>query len=138
MKRIILILPLLAVVGFLNGQIANNWTFGYRCGLNFATTPPTFFLDSIRYKECLGRNENSSIGSNSISDCNGNLLFYTNGLVVWNKNHHLMPNYCLNDSFQTFWDVLRRTKILKLINNDSLYYIFYATERWGLRYHKQP
>jgi gliding motility-associated-like protein len=45
-----------------------------------------------------------------------------------------MPNYCLNDSFQTFWDVLRRTKILKLINNDSLYYIFYATERWGLRY----
>lgn len=28
----------------------------------------------------------------SISDSAGNLLFYTNGEKVWNKNHEVMPN----------------------------------------------
>ena len=118
-------LPLLAVVAFLNGQTANNWTFGYHLGLNFSTTPPTFFLDSIRNRDCLGGSEIASYASNSISDCEGNLLFYTNGNVVWNRNHHLMPNYCLNDSM-TIGGITLKTKILKVPKNDSLYYVFYA------------
>ena len=116
MRRCIFILPLLTVVGFLNAQIANNWTFGYHAGLNFATTPPSVFTDSINARKCNQLNEISAVASNSISDCNGTLLFYTNGLVVWNKNHQLMPNYCLNDSMNVLnWDELK-TKILKLLH----------------------
>ena len=99
-------LPLLAVVALLNGQIADNWTFGYHSGLNFASTPPSYFIDSINGQECSLDNpfgSESSFASNSISDCDGNLIFYTNGLLVWNKKHRLMPNYCLNDSFQAFY-----------------------------------
>lgn len=33
-----------------------------------------------------------SEGCSSISDCNGLLLFYTDGEKVWNKNHQLMAN----------------------------------------------
>ena len=31
-------------------------------------------------------------GSASISDNDGNLLFYTDGITVWNRNHEVMPN----------------------------------------------
>jgi gliding motility-associated-like protein len=34
----------------------------------------------------------TSEGSSSIADANGNLLFYTDGLTVWNRNHLVMTN----------------------------------------------
>lgn len=34
----------------------------------------------------------SKYGTATVSDSNGNLLFYTNGKTVWNKNHQVMQN----------------------------------------------
>lgn len=60
---------------------ANNWYFGYGAGLSFSDGKPVFQKGSINQWE----------GCASISDKKGRLLFYTNGQVVWNKNHKPMP-----------------------------------------------
>lgn len=62
---------------------AKNWVFGYGARIDFNSTPPTVLTAPpivIDY------------GSASISDSSGNLLFYTDGEFVWNKNNTRMPN----------------------------------------------
>ncbi|GGD92187.1 T9SS type A sorting domain-containing protein [Planktosalinus lacus] len=59
------------------------WYFGANAGLDFNTTPPTALLDGQL---------NTLEGAASISDENGELLFYTDGLGIYTKNHTLMPN----------------------------------------------
>ena len=46
------------------------WYFGRNAGLDFNTNPPTPLLDGAM---------NTVEGCATISDINGNLLFYTNG-----------------------------------------------------------
>lgn len=61
---------------------ANIWYFG-NAGLNFNGGAPVALTNSAM---------NSWEPCASIADANGNLLFYTNGTTVWNKNHIIMPN----------------------------------------------
>lgn len=65
-----------------NGQ-ANNWYFGSYAGLTFNTTPPTALTNGAL---------TTGEGCAAMSDPNGNLLFYTDGIRVWNRNHVQMPN----------------------------------------------
>jgi gliding motility-associated-like protein len=66
-----------------NAQGENNiWAFGYHNGLDFNVTPPVFIQTHTEATE----------GSGSVSDANGNLLFYTNCDNVWDKNGNVMPN----------------------------------------------
>lgn len=60
----------------------NNWCFGKHRGVNFNVNPPIPFTDSMIALE----------GCSSVSDAEGNLLFYTSGGTVWNRNHEIMPN----------------------------------------------
>jgi len=61
----------------------NVWYFGYNAGLNFNTGTPTPLTDgALSIWE----------GCATICDENGNLLFYTDGRSIWNKNHLIMPN----------------------------------------------
>lgn len=71
------------------GKEANNWYFGNYAGVNFNTTPPTALTNGQ-----LGGPNNipQQEGVGSISDADGNLLFYTNGLSVWNAQHQVMEN----------------------------------------------
>jgi gliding motility-associated-like protein len=64
---------------------ANMWFFGVNAGLNFNTNPVTSILG-------LSLGHISTEGCATISDSNGNLLFYTNGVNVRNKNHQIMMN----------------------------------------------
>jgi len=64
-------------------QWASNWFFGNGAGLNFSATIPVVLTSG---------NVSNSDNTSTISDSNGNLLFYTNGQNVWNKNHLIMPN----------------------------------------------
>jgi gliding motility-associated-like protein len=60
-----------------------NWYFGSYAGITFANSPPTALLNgSISTLE----------GSSTFSDNQGNLLFYTDGMFVYNKLHQQMPN----------------------------------------------
>ncbi|HMI05918.1 MAG TPA: T9SS type A sorting domain-containing protein [Flavobacterium sp.] len=61
----------------------NNWYFGRNAGVNFATNPPTAITTSSMVQ---------LEGVASISSPNGSILFYTNGVNVWNKLDQVMPN----------------------------------------------
>jgi len=86
MKKIKLIWILCCIVSMIsNAQNTNNhWVIGIS-DVDFSTaTPIVNNLTSNNY------------GRASISDCNGNLLFYTDAGKVWNKNHQVMQNGEIN------------------------------------------
>ena len=62
----------------------NNWYFGNGAGISFNTTPSSMLSN--------GANMASFEGVASISCPNGNLLFYTDGYTIFNKNHVMMGN----------------------------------------------
>lgn len=62
---------------------ANVWYFGSYAGLDFNTSPPTPLINGSL---------STSEGCASICNKNGQLLFYSDGIRVWNKNHVVMPN----------------------------------------------
>ncbi|MGO8056139.1 hypothetical protein, partial [Rhizobium leguminosarum] len=55
------------------------------------------------------------------SDKNGNLLFYTNGIDVWNRNHEIMPNGTGLFGSQTS---TQSGIIVPQPGSDSIYYVF--------------
>jgi len=95
----------------------NNWCFGNNIGLNFSCAPIKQFKSSI----------NSSEGCSTISDSLGNLLFYTDGDSVWDKEHNLMPNgtglgaRCSGFSSQSS---TQSCLIVQKPGNTTIYYIF--------------
>lgn len=89
----------------------NNWFFGYNAGLNFSSGAPVATPGSLRGWE----------GCSAMSDRNGNLLFYTDGITVWNRNHQVMANGAnLNGDTLCTQSAL----ITGYPGNDSLFYIF--------------
>ncbi len=60
----------------------NIWAFGDHAGLDFTGTSPVPYATNLfpGYE-----------GSASICNSAGQLLFYTNGFWVWNRDHELMP-----------------------------------------------
>lgn len=60
-----------------------NWYFGDHAALNFNSGAPV----SLTGSAMLATN-----GCTTVSDSAGNLLFYSNGQVVWNRNHVQMQN----------------------------------------------
>ncbi len=79
---ILVSLSLFTLNGFSQGQ-ANNWYFGSNAGLTFNTNPPTALTNGAL---------NTSEGCATLSNAAGNLLFYTDGITVYNRNHLAMPN----------------------------------------------
>lgn len=61
----------------------NNWYFGTKAGITFSNNPPTALTNGQL---------STSEGCVSISNSSGNLLFYSDGISVWNKNHVVMTN----------------------------------------------
>jgi len=60
------------------------WYFGDSIGIDFnAGSPPAIASSSLFVH---------AIYPSSIADSNGNLLFYSNGRHIWNKNHGYMQN----------------------------------------------
>ena len=60
----------------------HNWYFGRNAGITFNTPPPSPIQSELYTAE----------GTAVISDPIGNLLFYTDGITVWDRNHDTMPN----------------------------------------------
>ncbi|MEA3496147.1 MAG: PKD domain-containing protein, partial [Bacteroidota bacterium] len=91
MKKLLIIFFLITVSLNSYAQLeAKNWYFGVCQGMKFESNSPTPIYDSKMYG---GR------GTSTISDKNGNLLFYSNGNTIWNKNHDTLKNgYGLNNS----------------------------------------
>ena len=84
MSRLLIIFCLLLPISVLNAQKeANIWYFGDGGGIDFNDC-------SLDLAE--PGNLPNSIASSSICDSLGNLLFYTDGDVIFDRNHDTMPN----------------------------------------------
>ena len=62
---------------------ANIWYFGVNAGLDFTSGSPVALTNG---------KINTSEGCSSICDNNGNLLFYTDGVTIYNASHTIMTN----------------------------------------------
>jgi gliding motility-associated-like protein len=101
----------------------NIWAFGYGAGLDFNSGVPV----------AINTNMNAREGTASISDASGQLLFYTEGFTVWDRNGNPMPNGTDLTPFATVilpsptGSTTQGSLIIPLPGNDSLYYIFSMT-----------
>ena len=133
-KGIILIVIANLITINLNAQNENNiWAIGYHNGLNFNTNPPTF-IESNVYTET---------GSASVSDENGNVMFYSDGHNVWDANGDVMPNgsdilgngsYSFNNGGKN-GGASQGVLIAQKTDNPNQYYLFVITSipdrTWG-------
>ena len=86
MKKILYrLLFIFLTIHSLNSQNeASNWYFGNNAGISFNPNGTVTSVDGgqiVTYEGCA-----------SISDQNGDLLFYTDGTTVYNRNHNIMSN----------------------------------------------
>lgn len=122
----------------------NVWAFGCRMGLDFNSGTPVSIPTKMFTDEG---------GCASVCDKNtGELLFYTDGEQVWNRNHMLMPNggsltglgFVYNPSPWWFFDTVltvtgsctQGALIVPVPQSKNLYYVFtnYTSDyrsRWG-------
>ena len=65
-------------------QEASVWYFGHNAGIKFNASGTVTALTDGQLA--------TSEGCATISDGTGNLLFYTDGVSVWDRNHQIMQN----------------------------------------------
>ncbi|MFA5298908.1 MAG: hypothetical protein WC389_11940, partial [Lutibacter sp.] len=111
MKNFITILLLFCTLNILAQGEANFWFFGKNAGLNFNGGTPTPISGSL----------NTIEGCASFSNSLGNLLFYTDGTMVWNKNHQIMPN---GTNLKGHSSSTQSAIIVPHPGNTNLFYIF--------------
>ncbi len=113
MKSVAVLFYFLGITLILNAQRqTDNWYFGERAGISFRTGNPIPLYD--------GAFENWE-GSAVISDSLGNLLFYTNGVTVWNAAHDTMQN---GDGLKGSYSSTQSALIVPKPLSSNLYYIF--------------
>jgi hypothetical protein len=107
------------------------WGFGYYAGLNFNSGSPISIQTSIH------ENSPALEGCASVSDSNGNLLFYCSADTIWNKNGQVMPNgYGLmqcsiqgHDTILKGWSTTQGALIAPVIDSPNQYYVFNLEQR---------
>ncbi|MCU0440136.1 MAG: OmpA family protein [Raineya sp.] len=110
MKRFFLFLLIWSSGTLYAQREASNWYFGNKAGIRFINGKPEALTDGIL---------NTTEGCATISDKNGNLLFYTDGKTVWNKNHQIMASGLEGHDSATQSGV-----IVPKPNSNNIFYIF--------------
>lgn len=90
----------------------NIWYFGQYAGVDFNSGTPTALTDGAMF---------STEGCASVCDSSGNLLFYTNGMEIWNRNHTTMP---MGVGLMGHDNSTQSSLIVQKPGSDSLYYVF--------------
>ncbi len=104
---------------------ANIWYFGKNAGVDFNQGAPKPLLNGAL---------NQLEGCASWSDVNGSLLFYSDGVTVWNRHHQPMPN---GKDLMGNWTTTQSALIVPKPGSTTLYYLFtldYQTQPSGFRY----
>ncbi|MES2681776.1 MAG: T9SS type A sorting domain-containing protein [Bacteroidota bacterium] len=112
-KNLLLIFSLSLLPFFSQAQKqTQKWFFANKAGLDFVTSPPTVLT---------GAQIMTNEGSATVSDAEGNLLFYTEGVKIWNKNHTVMVNGTgLKGDLSTTQSAL----IIKKPGSTNIYFVF--------------
>ena len=112
--------------GFSN--LSNIWYFGNNAGINFNTLGISALEDGVL---------DTQEGVACISDKDGNLLFYTDGITVWDKTHQAMPSG--DNVLKGHFSSTQSGLIVPDFYNDGIYYLFTVDElagNNGLQYSK--
>ncbi|MFI5220220.1 MAG: T9SS type A sorting domain-containing protein [Bacteroidia bacterium] len=96
------------------------WYFGDSAGVDFNSGSPVALTNSAMFQ---------LEGCASISDANGNLLFYTDGVSVWDSSHTQMPN---GNSLLGGLSSTQSALIVPFPGNNLLYYIFTPNNGQGM------
>ena len=113
---------------------------GRHSAIDFRTIPPTINLnDSNKY--CTLDNSLTSI-----CDMSGNIIFYSNGLKVYNKNGHIMPNGnninagTISNTYQgsNYFPPFKGAIIIPFPNDTNKFYMFYVSLEWSLNGYYLP
>lgn len=98
---------------------ANHWYFGENCGINFSSGMPSYVLDG---------QANALEGCSAISDASGDLIFYTDGRLVWNSSHTQMPN---GFGLHGDWSSINAALIVPKPLDANVFYIFTTPANGG-------
>ncbi|WP_428742307.1 T9SS type B sorting domain-containing protein [Tenacibaculum sp.] len=131
-KQLLFILFITVSISLYSQKEANVWYFGRNAGIDFNTSTPTALTDSKL---------NTDEGCSTISDENGNLLFYSDGINVWTKNHQLMKysDGRLANNLQGNPSSTQSGLIVPNPEDKSIYYIFtVGTDYVGDVYPENP
>ena len=83
MKNVYLIFILFFGLPVFSQGENDNWYFGNKAAVNFSGTTPIALTNSaMSAPEACG----------SVSNSGGELLFYTDGMTIWDRSHSQMPN----------------------------------------------
>ncbi|MBT7995778.1 MAG: hypothetical protein HN691_12955, partial [Bacteroidetes bacterium] len=103
----------------------NIWYFGANAGIDFNGSTPVALTNGAM---------NSKEGCASICDSDGNILFYTNGVNIWNRNHSIMPN---GGNLNGHQSSTQSAIIVKKPGTSTIYFVFTVDREAksnGLRY----
>ena len=98
--------------GLWTSKEAYYWYMALEKGFNFNQTPMEVLTNGQSY---------ASKGGGTISDADGNLLFYTDGLKIWNRNHAVMLN---GNNIASGAQATQSGLIVPAPGNPNLYYVF--------------
>lgn len=106
-----------------NSQNSNlKWYFGDKAAIDFNSSTPTALLNSnmMTFDNCASMSERIS----------GDLLFYSNGINVWNRNHQIMFNGTgLNGNITAGYSAFP----IKKPGANNLYYLFTCDAEAGTK-----
>ncbi|MBO6517744.1 MAG: gliding motility-associated C-terminal domain-containing protein [Bacteroidia bacterium] len=100
---------------------ANIWYFGNKAGLDFNYSPPKALTNSAM---------NTAEGCASVADGNGKLLFYTDGITIWDKTHSVMKN---GSGLKGHYSSAQSAVIVPKPGSNTNYYIFTVDGSSGRR-----
>lgn len=123
--KLFLLFLLVSIRSFSQGE-ASNWFFGNRAGIKFNADNTITVLSTL--PNSIGINTNE--GCSSYSDSDGNLLLYTDGRTIWDRNHLIMPNANYNTGTGLFGDPSSTQSgiIVPKPNNPNIFYVFTVDE----------
>ena len=104
----------------------DQWRFGYNAGIDFSAGYPVAVSSGVSIS--------SPEAAASVSDCNGNLLFYTDGQDVWAKNDNRMQNGYDLRGIGAAYPSSQGTLIVKRPQSSAIYYIFTSSDIFGVNY----
>jgi len=105
-------LLILSYSGYSQGEF-NNWYFGHRAGITFNSGTP------VALTNCAPAFWNS-FATITESDSSGNLLFYSDGNKVFNRNHLVMPNGNLLNPLTLYQPVFS----VQSLQDSNLFFLF--------------